>query len=340
MGIIAVTLASGCLRFGYGPQEEPTARSHDAGPDAAAGDAAAPRDAGKLDAAQLDAAQLDAAAAPMDAAVIPQDSGMDAAVGGEPPDVGIADAGAVDAGATDARMPDPGATDSGMIDAPIDGAAMDAGTTDPCIGRTDLLFCGGFDDSAEWGSSLASNGTAITTTERAHSGSSSLHASTSAAGSGSKIARREAAISAQAGRHVWARAFFYMPSSTVIDAASRLAIMRLSEAQPPYVGCSVVIRSEYVELGGVTTRYRALSPFPRDLWTCVELHVEIDDNSDGACNAYVDGVQAAQAQDADTLPESGYTALSVGLEYTNAAQGQVDLYIDDVAASNTRVGCD
>ena len=46
------------------------------------------------------------------------------------------------------------------------------------------------------------------------------------------------------------------------------------------------------------------------------------------------------ALDADTLPESGYTVLSIGLEYTNAAQGSVDLYIDDVAAPTTRVGCD
>ena len=341
MGIIAVTLTSGCLRFGYDRQETPDALAMDAGTDAAAQDAAAPGAAGApaemMDASARDAAQPDAARPAPDAATISQDSGMDAAVSGGPPDASDPDAGAGDASAADSGTPD-----AGTIDAAMSDAAMEAGTTDPCIGRTDLLFCGGFDDSAAWGPSVASNGTVTTTTQRARWGSTSLRAATAAASSStSMIARREATVfNAQKSGDVWARAFFYLPSSVVIDPASKIAIMRITESQSPYDGCSVVIRPDYVELGGVTTRYRALSPFPRDRWTCVELHIQIDDDSDGACNAYVDEMQSAQALDADTLPASGYTLLWVGLEYANAAQGPVELYIDDVAADDTRVGCD
>lgn len=344
MGVIAVALSGGCLRFGYGREAKPAVQTGDAsvfdagGGDAGVMDAAASGDAAysgdaahKGDAADSGDAAAAADTGPrdggadagdsepsLDASVVPQDGGMDAAVGGE-----------LDAATRDA----------GMEDAAIRDAAMEAGTIDPCIGRTDLEFCGGFEGSEAWSSSLGVNATATVTDERAHAGSFSLHLTSGAASSSPKYARRDALVfNGQSSGNIWARAFLYLTSATVIDANTALAVLRLSEDESPYGGCSFVIRTDYVELAGVSTRYRALSPFPRDKWTCVELHVEIDATA-GWCNAYVDSSQASQSHQMDTLPDGGYGMVSVGMELVNSAQGPIDLYIDDVAADYTRIGC-
>jgi len=104
-------------------------------------------------------------------------------------------------------------------------------------------------------------------------------------------------------------------------------------------GCSLRIRSNDVELGGLMTMPRTMSPFPRDQWTCVEVHIHIDASA-GICEVFVDGVVAAQSPMVNTLPAMGYTTLDVGVLSAEPAQGPVEIFVDDVVTGITRVGCD
>ncbi|HTU61429.1 MAG TPA: hypothetical protein VMF89_23400, partial [Polyangiales bacterium] len=220
-----------------------------------------------------------------------------------------------------------------------DAAALDGSVADPCLDSTSLSFCNGFEDSTGWSTPTTINGTLQRTTTEARSGSSALHARSGPPSSGKVLRQQTQAYAQQTTGDVWARAWYLLPSSTTIDAASALVVLRIAEAASPYFGCGVAIRSDLVELADVTTRYRALSPFPRDRWTCVELHIQIKGDL-GICETYVDMMLAAQSAQTNTLPASGYTTLAVGLELSNATQTEVDLYIDDVAASTARIYCD
>jgi hypothetical protein len=318
--LIAVTSSSACLRFGYDVAQLPAVEKSDAGsfdagevavPDASQHDAELRRDASL----PVDAGKPSAAS---EAGMITADAASDAAVSGAPDDAGS-----------------PLPTDAEVAS---DASALDASVADPCLDRTSLTFCNGFEDNAGWSAPTEINGTLRPTNVEARSGSSALHALSGPSSSGKVLRQETQAYAQQTTGDVWARAWFLLPSSTIIDAASALVVLRVAEAASPYFGCGVAIRADQVELSGVTARFTTLSPFPRDQWTCVELHVQIKGDL-GICETYVDMMLAAQSAQTDTLPASGYTTLAVGLEYTNAAQTAVDLYIDDVAASTARIYC-
>jgi hypothetical protein len=136
---------------------------------------------------------------------------------------------------------------------------------------------------------------------------------------------------------IWARAYYYLPSSTNLDMF--VSTLQMAELEPPEFGCSLRIRSNDVELHGVMTMPRAMAPFPREQWTCVEFHIQIDASA-GICEAFVGGVIAAQSPLVKTLPAMGYTTLDIGILSTEPAQGPVEIFVDDVAAGITRVGCE
>jgi len=326
VGILALGLGSGCLRFGYEAKRGPVvlqpdaATPFDAAMDAARSDAATPPDAGASD----------AEAGVMDAASPAPDAGMDAAA----KDAATGDAAVQDAAASDASMSDAATS----VDATTPDAASEAGSADPCSGRSDLSLCDGFESAAGNWSDIALNGSITRSTLQARSGSTSARATTGSA-SGSNRARFETQAFAQLKQgDIWARAYYYLPSSVTID--TYFSIMQLREAVSPYFGCSLVIRPTLIDLGGsITARFKTLEAFPRDQWTCVELHVQIDASA-GTCEGYVDGMIATSSSAGNTLPAQGYSNLDVGICATEASQGPLEIYVDDVAAGTTRIGCD
>lgn len=321
-GSIALTLTSGCLRFGYDLEERQVLQQADAAPRGGSPseglDASLPHDAGT----HVDAAP-----------------GFDAGRAAEPDAMaGDAAVSAADAAIVDASI-DAAAQDAASS-APMDAAlATDAAANDACVSCAELTFSNGFEDSSGWSAPTQINGTLQRTAAQAHSGSSALYASTGPASSAKTVRQETRAFSNQATGDVWARAWILLPDTTTIDTATSIATLRIGEGEAPFFGCAVAIRSDRVELAGVTTTLSAQTPFPRDTWTCVELHIYIDDDT-GSCEAYVDTVVAAQASPLNTVRANGYTALSVGVEYSNGAQPAVELYFDDVAAGTERIPCE
>lgn len=326
VGLVALSLTFGCVRFGYDARRVPTDQRRDAphrdggsdrGSDAAIADAAS-RDASALDASVRDASDPEAA-------------------------IGAAEAGALDATLPDGAMHDDGSMDGGPVDGGlIDGAepdgAVDGGPVDLCPERSDALFCDGFEDPtfSRWSYTVLMNGTVNRTTTRSHSGAGSLRAATGASGSNNAARYGVRALDHQKSGEIWLRYYYYIPSSTVVDTVFSTGVV--AEIEPPYFGFSLLVRPSRVDIGAFDAVYQGTMAFPRDRWTCVELHVQIDAAA-GIFEAYLDGALAVRSPATDTLPDMGYTSVDVGIHFTDPAQGPVTAYVDDVLAANTRLGC-
>jgi hypothetical protein len=321
VGLFALTWAVGCVRLGYDAQRPAV----DAGPDASHQDAGVTRD---QDAAATDAA-MRMEAGSTDAAM---DAATDAAtsVDSSTPDA--------TSPSHDAALPDPieaGPMDSGE---PGDDSAVDSGAKDLCPERSDVLFCDGFeDDFSRWSYSVVDNGSVARSTTHVRTGESSLRAATGAAGGNSHARYGTEVFDHQKSGDIWARYYYYLPSSTVVTSYFSSGVV--SEVEPPYVGFSLIIKPDGLDIAVGNTFYRRTGTFPRDRWTCVELHVKIDAAA-GIYEAYLDGVIAVRSPETDTLPDMGYTSLDVGIHYTDPGQGPIEVFVDDVIAGTTRIGCD
>ena len=224
--------------------------------------------------------------------------------------------------------------------APSDATVDAGGEPLPPCGHAGAVFCEDFESSgtAKWTYMRFSNGTAERTTERARAGGHSLQANTGAATS----TNNEARYGARAFDHVmsgdlWLRAFYYVPSSVVAEPGFSTVV--IAEIEEPYFGFSLAVRASRVDIAVGNTMYEGTRAFPRDVWTCVELHVKIDASA-GVFEAFLDGQLAARSPATDTLPIMGYTSLDVGIHYTIPPQGSVEVYVDDVVAGTARIGCD
>lgn len=330
MLLVALTLTFGCTRFGY-----------DARP--------LPRDP-KLDASQLDAGVMP----PIDSAISDAGHQMDAtAMDASKP----SDASAIDTGIItplDAKMPDDahvatdssigamdsGAMDSGdMLDSSLEDSAVDSGTKELCPENSNLLFCDGFEDTNlnRWSYTVLENGSVDRSTARYRSGAASLRATTGAAGSTNEARKGVEVFGHQKSGDIWARYYYYLPSTVTISSYFSSGVVE--EIEPPYFGFSLLILPNHVAIEADGLRYEGTMAFPRNKWTCVELHVQIDPAA-GFFEAYIDGALAARSTATDTLPDMGYTSVDVGVHYTEPSQGSVTAYVDDVVAAHTRTGCD
>jgi hypothetical protein len=327
--MVALTFTLGCVRLGYDarrvPKDDKPAPYTDGGVDRAT-DAAIADAGGRPDASVIDSSVRDASA--MDGATAAADGGrMDAA---------LKDSAAVPN--DDGAMPESegGPMDSGSVDAG-DGA-VDSGPSELCPERSDALFCDSFEDPelSRWDYEVISNGTAAQSTTRYHSGAASLRATTGAAMPDNAARRGARVFDHQTSGDIWLRYYYYVPSSTVVNRAFSTCVVE--EIEPPFFGFALLILPARVDIGVFSTMYEGTMAFPRDHWTCVELHVQIDPDA-GHFEAYLDGALAVRSPATNTLPEMGYSSVDVGIHYTDATQGPVEAYVDDVVASITRLGC-
>jgi hypothetical protein len=246
----------------------------------------------------------------------------------------------------DAAMPDAATAQDGGGHTPTDSGTVDdasvrdgAAPTNLCPERSDALFCDGFEDPAfsRWSYTKITNGSVVRATTPVHSGAGSLRATTGAVGTTNNAARYGAKVFAnQKSGDIWLRYYYFVASSVVVNPYFSSGVV--AEIEPPYFGFSLIILPDRVDIGAFDTRYPGTLVFPRDHWTCVELHVKIDPSA-GIFEAYLDGALAAQSPATNTLPAKGYTSADVGIHYTDLAQGPVEVYVDDVVAANLRVGC-
>jgi hypothetical protein len=135
----------------------------------------------------------------------------------------------------------------------------------------------------------------------------------------------------------WARAYVYLPSSASVTG---LTLMSFNEPDPPYLGVGInIAASGRLQLAATT-----VSAFPesgavlrRDAWTCLVLGVDVGDA--GRARIVVDGVTVLD-QSVDTLPDGGYGNINFGIEYVGPGSSAVEVWFDEVAVSDSPLGCD
>lgn len=341
---IALALTSGCLRFGYGPDTGlldagfDAGSFHDGGHDADGGKLPLPMDGGNMDAAH--GGDADGANVAPDAAVLDASSGVD---------TGVTDPTGSDASMSDSGMTDSGAIDSGVQDAgAVDSSLPDPGTTDPvdpawtadCPDEPGVLFCDGFENGLGMWGHLHMRGSTAVSMDFERTGSYSMRASTSASTSNEQSqARRSVQVFGhRKSGELWARFYYYLPSSVVLTR--KVSISVISEAEPPWLGFSVLITPTGLGLESLATeRTISLTQFPRDQWVCVEMHVLVAPPSEGVFEYFLNGARIIGAN-MNTIPNQGYTNFELGVHYADYNQGSVTAYSDDVKLGTRRIGCD
>lgn len=340
--VLALTLVSGCVRFGYDSRSP----ARDPKPDASHEDAGGMRNDGSISDAGSDASGMDASK--QDATV--SDAGPDSGKldGGPNPNDGSMQDGSDPS--KDASIQDSGASDGGPVDSgPEDAATPDAGVdsgsvpTKWCPERTDAVICDDFESGTltRWEYSISTNGTFALTTVNAHSGTSAVRATTQTSTTRNSEARRGTkAFDHVTSGDIWMRYWYYVPSSVSVNQG--FSTCPIAEIEPPYFGFALQLRPSDVAIGVEATRYGSTTgntAFPRDQWVCVEIHTQID-ASQGRFEAYLNGTLVVQSPLTDTLPDMGYTSVDIGIHYADLSQGPVTAYIDDVIAGFQRYGCD
>jgi hypothetical protein len=343
-GWVALTLSTGCLRFGYEAHTRDRG-AHDAGREDASAREIDAAVGGSADSGSGGSGAMDAASGGSDA----RDAGMDARI---PAEAGVSDAGG-------APWSMDGGMDAAVSDAAADGAAVDADATDAAISDAgtaawvgsgvlcppDAVFCDGYEDSdfsKTWDYAYLMGGTVDQSTSIVHSGAGALHAETGAGHVGSSTTNaarwgKGLVYDHRKSGDVWARWYYYVPSSTSVTTFFSAGV--IAEREQPYFGFALIIRPSQVDIGVGTTFYPGSVAFPRDRWVCVELHAAVAAAPSGVFELYLDGVRQIQVTDVNTLPDMGYSSLDIGIHYTEPNQGAVEAYADDVAAGTTRIGC-
>jgi len=313
--------ATGCLRFGY----DKDASSHDAGNKDAgpvsrggrggsgsggSGGSGTGGDAGR----SLDSGSQDAGAA------------------------GSGDGGEDDADAGGIEVP----RDAGATEVPADAGNPDAGTvviSPLCPERPGVAFCDGFEDPdfSRWEYPVEHNGMLTRSTAHAHSGTTSLLATTGPPTEGTEARWATVALANQKSGDAWMRFYDWVPGTVVVTQHFSVGVM--SEITMPYEGFELRIRPSLVDINASNTVFPGTLEFPRDRWVCVELHVRIDPSA-GIYEAYLDGMLAVRSPPLNTVPADGFTAAEVGIHYADPAQGPVQVYVDDVAVGTSRIPCD
>jgi hypothetical protein len=324
--------ATGCLRFGYDALRESSTSKRDAGIDAGSGTGGAAPRGGRDGGGAGKAGNAGAGASALD-------SGSQDANAGEGGD-GEAGAHASEAGVID--IPSDAGSDAGVIDVPTDAGA-DAGAADAplCPERMDALFCDGFEDPgfSRWQYTEAHNGMLTRSTVRAHSGPTSLYATTGPPAQGTEARWATTVLDHQKSGDAWMRFYDWVPNSVVVTEHFSVGVM--SEIAVPYAGFELRILPASVDINSTSGVYPGTVVFPRERWVCVEMHVVISANA-GVLEAYLDGVLAVTSGPTlvNTLPADGYTAAEIGVHFAGPNQGPVEVYVDDVVVGRTRIPCD
>lgn len=222
-----------------------------------------------------------------------------------------------------------------------DGALGDARSDSAGDGSTDVadvctaLFCDGFEEPslAAWGSALDTGATATRDASFGFRGAS-LHV-VGPLGS-TVVARYTDVFPATVPTDEWVRVYLYIPASTTLDAEP----VELTNA----AGDHQLVFSLYdigvdIHAHGIAGDFSAVANHtaPRDTWTCYEFHVHVA--AAGSVEMYRDGTLVVAQPGIDTRPVTGdLSRLRVGMPSKDASANE-NLFVDEVAAGTSRIGC-
>lgn len=228
-------------------------------------------------------------------------------------------------------------SDTGHTDDVTPDAALDPTSCDDI--NAGAIFCDGFENSALAGwSLLRQDGTAVRSVERVYRGTAALRAEATASSGYAYLFHH--ALGGLTSGELFVRGFYYFPSGVPL---ARLTFVTAGESVSPYRSTQMRVLNEQVSgYDGAALRDVNSGPgaiVPRDQWVCIEYRVLIDDAA-GAVDMWINDESIGGLSSLDTLAATGYAQLSVGIIGTSATQSPVVVYVDEVVASRTRVGCD
>jgi len=224
---------------------------------------------------------------------------------------------------------DPDAGDPG-VDATLDGPAAnpDAIPASAC-GSFDSVLCDGFEAGlSDWSATVAGGLIEIVDTPTFR-GNGALKATTPAAGAIAQITQAHAPITTGT---LYMRAYYFFPSSTA--TVGQVELSNTGDDSDVHTHIGMDLDTPILLVNNLTNGGSAIT---RDTWLCFELKILID--AAGRAELRIDG-GAMMEIDANTIVPGGYTDTSVGIYSTSGvATGNYELYVDEVAVSDTPIGC-
>lgn len=232
--------------------------------------------------------------------------------------------------AVDAAAPDAGPRDAGAPDAGDECAAE----------RSAALVCSGFegaDVAAEWDrTTIQQSGVLERSTARAHSGTGSLHASSTAAMSMAVVRRDFAAVLTG---DLYARVYLYVPAGLPTRTINVL-FLGAGPMLEPFVGVDLNIEDGAPQVyspQGDPQRQTGTAVLPRDRWFCLRVRMAIAD--DGFVEVFADDELVLNATGIDTSPADGVAAFRVGVDWSSEQDDFFEVFIDDVVLDLEPVAC-
>ena len=80
-------------------------------------------------------------------------------------------------------------------------------------------------------------------------------------------------------------------------------------------------------------------PVYRNTWMCIEIHVRFD-ATDGAIEMFWDGERVAMLTGIDTTAPRGLERIHAGIAWKDVDAAMREVYVDEVVADTSRIGCD
>jgi hypothetical protein len=144
------------------------------------------------------------------------------------------------------------------------------------------------------------------------------------------------------GGTVYARAHFFVPSTMTVAHFDLLSLYNSKPKADPDSGSMTVfaiggtnlrvwIARQSMSVSGLT------NALPKDEWFCVRLTFGYGVSSD--VTMFVNDTEVVTAAGIDTTVPGGYTKVLTPVPFTNNTQGAVQVYVDEVAVSDSPIPC-
>jgi hypothetical protein len=207
-----------------------------------------------------------------------------------------------------------------------------------------LLFCDGFEgDLSAWSTEMAAGGDVSIGTDHVFRGAHALHAHSGAVAGGTPFVKAYVDRTQAWPATVFVRAFVYLEPP--YGAASVAGLVNVFASAAPYPGAELDLEPQTRLLGGqgyddprLDSAWISTTKLTPSSWHCIELEL---DSVQGALHAFYEGVEVPDLSHVFAGPIPPLNVLQLGLGFSEAnPQPASDIWIDEVAASGVRVGCD
>jgi hypothetical protein len=217
---------------------------------------------------------------------------------------------------------------------------VDAGADECPAGA---LICAGFESEnagESWTDVVIENSGEIeTSSERAHTGASSLHAQSSGPATVAVVMLRFPAVRSGS---LYLRSYVYVPSGVPTETMNLFFIGSRPDPTDadPFVGVDLNVENELLQVYSPQSEPRRQTgtlKIRRDRWFCFQAEVQIA--HEASVNLYVDRASAVRARGVDSLPSEGVTMLRAGIDWSSDQADPFEVFMDDLVFSRRPIEC-